>query len=161
MTGINYDHSDVTWAAWRLKSVATPLIFYQLVQASNQRSALLVRTIYGWPMDSPDKGSVMRKISQCHVGAWLFLNIFQHAIICYNVLIGNYCAVKFPKKYRDTIKHSAKLFGCLINFLIPYAPSVQTNITQSIIDIPKRCQCTVSTPHFANRGVLHTIKPLI
>ena len=61
-------YSDVTWTSWRLKSPATSLFVQPLVQVhikekhQSPTSLALVRGIHRWPVGSPHKGPVMRKM---------------------------------------------------------------------------------------------------
>ena len=64
----NIHHSDVAWAAWYLKSLATRLFVQQLYQANNiaQHYWSFVRGIHQQLVDSPHKGPVMQTAFPCH-----------------------------------------------------------------------------------------------
>ena len=61
-------HSDITWASWHLKSLATWLFVKQFVQADNKGNFgaahdwPFVRGIQRWPVDYPCKGPVIGKV---------------------------------------------------------------------------------------------------
>ena len=50
------------WARWRLKSLASGLFAQSFVQRKHQSSASFVRGIHIWPVDSPHKRPVARKM---------------------------------------------------------------------------------------------------
>ena len=50
------------WARWRLKSPASRLFTQPFVQAQRPASLAFVRGIHRWPVNSPHKGPVTRKI---------------------------------------------------------------------------------------------------
>ena len=62
----NHHYCDVIWARWRIKSPASQLFTQSLIQAQrkHQRSASLtfVRGIHRWPVNSPHKLPVTRKM---------------------------------------------------------------------------------------------------
>ena len=65
-------YSGITWTSWPLKSLATWLFAQKFDQANiKENIAVLhywsfVRGIHRWPVDSPQKGPVMRKTFSCH-----------------------------------------------------------------------------------------------
>ena len=66
-TASNY--SDVSWASWYLKSMATWLYVNQLVQANDKENTQSLHywpIVNGWQVDSPHKGPVMLKMFPCH-----------------------------------------------------------------------------------------------
>ena len=63
-------YSDLTWASWRLKSKAAWLfnsfLGYQWRKYQSYILLVIVRGTHKWPVDSPNKGSVMWKVCIRH-----------------------------------------------------------------------------------------------
>ena len=76
------------WARWHIKLPGSRLFTQQFIQCADQRkhqsstSLVFVRGIHRWPVNSPNKGPVTRKMFPINDGIMYDINI-QSFIVCY------------------------------------------------------------------------------